>query len=80
MRIVLDIPETNRKPREKNDCDNRQGRCGTCIANLVGTPGYKAGRESLNNKLKRKCEICFDFICKEHQLTACPKYVADADD
>ena len=44
-----------------------KGRCYKCVENLVGTESYKEGRENLNNKLKTKCRVCLEFICKMHQ-------------
>ena len=51
MRQILDIPETRKKPTlvhiETKGTD--QGRCASCVSSLTGSPGYKVGRENLNN-------------------------------
>ena len=43
------------------------GRCFECVEAIVGKKSYKAGKEKLNNKLKRKCSKCQKFICKKNQ-------------
>ena len=63
MRRVLGIQEVNRGTTPTSEA-KKQGRCGKCVEELVGTANYKTGRYDLNNKLKGKCVVCGTFCAK----------------
>ena len=73
MRHVLNIQEVNHLQIENQRTKN--GRCFKCVDEIVGTSDYKNKHEKLNNKLKSKCHICSQFLCKVHQKS--PKYVCE---
>ena len=74
MRGVLNIQEVNHHPQIENQ-RTKSGRCFKCVDEIVGTADYKNKREKLNNKLKSKCHICCQSLCKVHQKST--KYVCE---
>ena len=74
MRHVLNIQEVNHRRQNKNH-RRKSGCCFKCVDEIVGTADYKNKREKLNNKLKSKCHLCSQFLCKVHQKST--KYVCE---
>ena len=74
MRRVLNIQEVNHRPQIENQ-RTKSGRCFKCVNEIVGTAYYKSKSEKLNNKLKSKCHIRSQFLCKVHQKST--KYVCE---
>ena len=73
MRRVLDIEEVNH-PQIENQI-TKSGRCFKGVNEIIGTADCKNKREKLNNKLKSRCHIISQFLCKVHQKS--PKYVCE---
>ena len=74
MRHVLNIQEVNHRRQNKNQ-RTKSGCCFKCVDEIIGTADYKNKREKLNNKLKSKCHLCSQFLCKVHQKST--KYVCE---
>ena len=74
MRHVLNIQEVNHRRQIKNQ-RTKSGCCFRCVDEIVGTVDYKNKREKLNNKLKSKCHLCSQFLCKVHQKST--RYVCE---
>ena len=74
MRRVLNIQEVNHRPQIENQ-RTKSGRCFKCVNEIVGTAYCKSKSEKLNNKLKSKCHIRSQFLCKVHQKST--KYVCE---
>ena len=74
MRRALNIQQVNRRPQLEN-AREKIGRCFKCVEEIVGTVDYKNMREKLNNKLKSKCHVCSNFLCKVHQKST--KFVCE---
>ena len=73
-RDVLNIQEVNHRPQTENQ-RIKSGLCIKCVNEIVGNPDCKNKREKLNNKLKWKCQICSQFLCKVHLKST--KYVCE---
>ena len=66
MRRVLNIQEVNHHPQIENQ-RTKSGRFFNCVDEIVGTADYKSKRVKLNDKLKSKCHMCSQSLCKVHQ-------------
>ena len=66
MRRGLNIQEVNHRAQIENQ-RTKSERCFKFVDEIFGTADYKNKCENLNNKLKLKCHICSQFLCKVHE-------------